>query len=548
MTYKDDLLALGSGPDHLIMMDGAIIDEGVGPSAPRTFALSSGMTAGGGPPLCRDVSISLASANNGSRLHMTDSTEMNTSALPQRTMGGWFRVDSIPLDPTCIYKEGGSKTNFAVVLLNGNTLTVQAIVNEQFFLQIYGDRQIIPGRTYHVTFKFDGNAGSNEFSAYLDGEKLLSSNPSPPRPDQANMGHHSGDINWGDSDNSLRVGETVNMAFACPNPCSWNGWASYRDVLDDATEIRDVMFQRGVVGDVVIAADTVANMQAQLDAIANTARPNAPCAIEIEQATDATDFTLSLDSVSFDPLCTVEVLYTGANTLSLENLNGSTSTKNIAPFGGTLNTFTPTSVTLNGMVAGSSVVVVRDDGTVFDYQANVAGTPIVVSLPLTATGMWKAIASLQGYSKPVIEFDAAIDNSINFTQIQEIDSDRSPKYNNASTANLTFVIENGDLIAQQTAQVEARIFYNAAQDFLTTQDGIEWLAANPSSDVDRFTGAAGSQTLVFGPNFHLRNPASGSVLLNAYVITPELLIDKSILGGSVAYNNITLGLKPTVIV
>jgi len=133
-------------------------------------------------------------------------------------------------------------------------------------------------------------------------------------------------------------------------------FASWRQVLTDA-QIRD-MFERGAKPDVILSG-TLAQIQNQLGALSGTQRADAALAIRVEQASDAADFMLSADSVTFDPQCSIDVQYTGPNILTWVNNNGSNASVGSAPGGGSIIFQTPRAVTLDGLTSGTRVKVYR---------------------------------------------------------------------------------------------------------------------------------------------------------------------------------------------
>jgi len=172
------------------------------------------------------------------------------------------------------------------------------------------------------------------------------------------MPGNGADIDWGDSDTSLRMGATNNYNGVAVPGCRYNFWKTWTTLITD-TQIRETLFERGVLPTVTIVADTVDNMQTALDAIANSERPDAPLAIRIEQATDTADFTLLADNIFFNEGCSIDVQYVGSNTLTWVNNNGSNADIASVPNGGAVVFQTPRAVTLSGLENGTRVKVYR---------------------------------------------------------------------------------------------------------------------------------------------------------------------------------------------
>ncbi|MGD1852744.1 MAG: hypothetical protein ACFB2W_00695 [Leptolyngbyaceae cyanobacterium] len=344
MSVESDLISLS--PDHLIMMDGAAIDIGVGPSAPKALVAQNAVDFGG-PPCCRDVSASFRPLSGNSRLELEDSNEINTSPQAQRVIGGWIRT---PADYNAriiagIYKEGSGGTYFAISIFPTGSVVLLVGENNTFEIQARPGIFLEEDRSYHFLMLFDGDGGSNRFNAYVDGVPAPRYSPANPQPNITQHSSHGGDIVFGDPDTNIQYGgEPINLDG--PTGISFNAWFFRRNLLTDA-QIREFVFERQALPDTVIVADTVTSMQSSLDMLSNTTRRNAALSIEIQQATNASDFTLNVASILFDENCSIEIQFSGsANTLTLTQ-SGATNldlTKASAPFGGSI-TIQPPPVT-----------------------------------------------------------------------------------------------------------------------------------------------------------------------------------------------------------
>jgi hypothetical protein len=120
---------------------------------------------------------------------------------------------------------------------------------------------------------------------------------------------HTADITWGQTDTNLLVGGSQQSFDA--TLCLQSDYAFWGNstVQVTATQIREELFEKGALPDITIAADTTANMQIALDAIASTVRPNWPLAILIKQSTDETNFGLDADNITFNSLASIHVDY-----------------------------------------------------------------------------------------------------------------------------------------------------------------------------------------------------------------------------------------------
>ncbi len=354
MPYRDDILALA--PDHYWTWDNTHDDIGVG-GQPRPTNQAGGNSAPlSGAVFTEDASASLHVTDILSRTECADSIYMNTTSQPFRSFGGWFMPVEISRPPSALFKEGGGTNNFAVLLGFGNVMLAQSVDRDDHDVQVYSDRPLKPNRAYHYicTFKASDSTAANngEFALFIDGIKQSISSGNPF--DTTQMAGHSADIDWGDPDGSLNVGGTgVGFAAAVGYHAHF---ASWRQVLTDA-QIRD-MFERGAKPDVILSG-TLAQIQNQLGALSGTQRADAALAIRVEQASDAADFMLSADSVTFDPQCSIDVQYTGPNILTWVNNNGSNASVGSAPGGGSIIFQTPRAVTLDGLTSGTRVKVYR---------------------------------------------------------------------------------------------------------------------------------------------------------------------------------------------
>ena len=122
------------------------------------------------------------------------------------------------------------------------------------------------------------------------------------------------------------------------------------------------MFERGAVPEIVIAEDTEANMQADIDTYADTVRGNTPLAIRVEKLSGGGDFELVLDNINFDPKCSLNIQYLGGigDTLSLVNSNGGSIDAS------KISTFTGGSVQIKENVTVKVTVKDFDNGSVIE--------------------------------------------------------------------------------------------------------------------------------------------------------------------------------------
>lgn len=352
MAYGDDIDALN--PDHRWSFDNTYNDQ-VG-SANATGSGTSFTTN----PICEDVTYSMLTNALSDRAYLPSTADINNSAQTRKAVCGWFLVTSIQRPPERIYGEGDSTVSFAFIIGWGNNVIYEVDSND-FTLQIYSDTYLVENRAYHLCMIFEGNAYGNELRAYLDGVEQLTAQPVDRQPDYATLAAR-GIGEFGDSASTVGIGGTAILLEACTDG-RYNQWATFdgaNAVLTD-TEVREELFEKGAIPDVIISTDTEANMQTALDVYADTVRGNAPLCIRIEPVSGGGNFSLTLDNITFNPLASIHVQYTGSDVLTLTNINGSdcsiistTGTGSV-----TLKTRVSLTITAKDLVDGSNIVGAR---------------------------------------------------------------------------------------------------------------------------------------------------------------------------------------------
>jgi len=134
---------------------------------------------------------------------------------------------------------------------------------------------------------------------------------------------HGGDIACGNSTDSLKSYSNTSVSSQTSEKyCNLLGM--FNNVSITQEQARDI-FERTVLSDVTIASDTVVNQQTTLDALSGNTYDNSNCAIRIMQATDATNYRLFVDGITFVADSNIEdisVQFVGQGILTLENTNG----------------------------------------------------------------------------------------------------------------------------------------------------------------------------------------------------------------------------------
>jgi hypothetical protein len=341
LTYQESVEALS--PDHLWPLDGAY-NEVV---QALDWSVRSGAPGFTGPPLTRGRSVSWAVTATGQEAGPANSNFMNGQTETTRTMGGWIRLTEVQDSFVMFYEEGGGVNNLAFLMGVGGILIAQFADTSDDNVHAYSDFPLEPNRTYHIAFRFDYN-GTRLFELLVDGVVQESTFGNPLT--SSDLDAHSGDIAWGDSGDSLEVfGTDINFPAAVTS--YFQDWATWTTFITDE-QVRQNLFAQGCIGEEQITSGTEAAMQAQLDAYANTTRPNADCVFRVASCVDG-DFTLDFDNITFDPGTTFQVMYLGAGTLTLTNLNGSNldPSKVYGLNGGTVNIVTPSTLTITGLQA-----------------------------------------------------------------------------------------------------------------------------------------------------------------------------------------------------
>lgn len=427
MAIKSFLQGLGA--THLFTLDneGTLTSDDLGNSSVPTN-ITGGIYSFGANPVCLGVTHSLrvaadtSSARDGAILANQNDLNSN-SALPYRagtrSLFLWFKQDAIH-NPTVIYEQGGGTNNFA--FFGGAQTTFQAADSGQPFLIVAGKSLAIADRPYFLVgiweYHTQHSGSGNRVLMYING--VLQGTHEDTGTDT--FPSHGGDICIGNSGENLRsFAETTYQSQTTAKNINYLGM--YNNVTLTAAQCREI-FERMVIPEVVIAADTVANQQAALNALSGTTYQDVNCAIEIRQATNATDYTLTLNNITFvknDNLNDIAVQYVGPNTLTLINsgsnaevvstpsekdLDGGTT---VITGGGSINVVTPRTLTLNGLQANTEVRV-YDAGTTTEL-AGIENSGTTFTASITANSV-DIVLHAVGYEYQKIE---GADTSANLT-------------------------------------------------------------------------------------------------------------------------------------
>jgi hypothetical protein len=396
----------GFGATHLweLNNNGTSSSDDLG-NSPLPSNISGGTYSFQTSPVCLGVTHSLRvepSTNDGDKgAEFSSTTDININPLGyasgSRSVLLWFRQDAIQ-NPTCIYEQGGNVNNFA--FMGGAQITFQAADSGQPFLIAASKTLAIAGRNYcgvGVWEYHTQHAGNgNRVLLYLNGvlQNISELNGTDIFP------QHNGALLIGNSEDDLQsfAGTTYISQTTGKNE---NYLGFYNNVSLTESECRQI-FERMVIPEVVIAADTVVNQQTALNALSGNTYQDVNCAIEIRQATDATDYTLTLNNISFvqnASLKDIAVQYVGPNTLTIVNsssnavevsaptekdLDGGTT---IITGGGTIVVSNPVVLTVisNISLVGAEVRMYDADSTGVDKGTELVGVETSASATFTTS-------------------------------------------------------------------------------------------------------------------------------------------------------------------
>jgi hypothetical protein len=243
--------------------------------------------------------------------------------------------------------------NFAMLVGIGLSITFSAAASGKPFLIVQSLEYAQANRPYFVVGAWlhasDSGVGGAQVRLYVNGKfqggVTLGNTDAFP--------NHSGNITIGNTTENLASygGGTV-------------GCFAYEKNINllfviDGSELTEAntreIFERTVLPEVTIAADTVANQQASLDALIGNSYIDFNCAIRILQATDATNYRLFVDDITFKEntnLDDISIQFVGTGILTLEETNGTIIHITSAP-----SEIEQTASTLTG---GGSIAIVNN--------------------------------------------------------------------------------------------------------------------------------------------------------------------------------------------
>ena len=348
MPYGADL-ATFLGSSYRFSLDG----DAVGEVGGLTGTNSGGIFTRSG--ICLDVTNCWSSNGTADRIVIpTTGSIDDASGAFGFTM--WVSLDDFQLPFCRLFGLGNTTVNRSIILGPGNSIIFEAD-NGTFGAQRYSDRSLQPGRQYALTWIWD----TNGLRGYLDGvEQTIGSDFS-----QSSVTLSAATpIEVGDPAGTVSMGG-IAVVLVSANICDYNELQFFNPTGLTDQEIFDEIFAKGA-----IAGATVTS-QAQLDALADTLRPNEPVNIRVDVAGS---INLTADNITHDALASCHVHYTGSGICNWTNANGSNASIGSAP-SGTLNFINPATFTIAGLINGCEVRIYEDDGAnQHDFGTELDGT------------------------------------------------------------------------------------------------------------------------------------------------------------------------------
>lgn len=376
MAYRDDIIALGA--NHLYVLDGNVNDS----IGTLNFTNSGGGFAG--PQICEDTSASYQT--NGTADTATAASDPSVQDVTvDYCYALWFSTTAIQQPPCRVFGDGGQTVNNSFLLGFGNSIVCEADTDPTV-IQVGSNTALVANRPYHLALVFrDIGGGNSQLEFFLDGVSQGTQDVA----DVMNTARGGFAIGGATNTTTYSIGGS---AFQLVSPVNghYSMAASFTGAnVPSAAQIREELFEKGVIPSAVINIGTESDMQISLDALAGTVRPNEPVNIQIQPNFGDGDFTLTADNITHDPNASIHIQYLGTGTLTYVNANGSNASIGSTPNGGTLNIVTPATLTAAPLIAGSEVryyesgttneiAGTETSGISFSSSVNVSSVDVVV--------------------------------------------------------------------------------------------------------------------------------------------------------------------------
>lgn len=336
IVYLDEVNSLS--PANLWVFDGDSTESILGLASTDTGVSYSDSA------ICEGATNCMTTDGTGDRVSVASDVSLNGSSQNLRAIGGWFRTTAFQLPPKTIYREGSSGDYLQFVMWAGNKMMFEVSNSAGVNVQAFSDRIASVDRSYHIFGILEGDGDGNLVALFVDGVEQSITEP-PNGEFGATSLNSRGQAEFGDASGATEVGQATVLLNA-PVDGNYNYWASWNSGLPTSTQVREILFEKGALADVVVSS------QADVDAIAGTVRPNVPLCIRVDIDGNA---DLTADNITFDELASIHVQYLGNGTLNWTNINGSNASIGSTPNGGTLNFVNPSVLTASPLVVGSEV-------------------------------------------------------------------------------------------------------------------------------------------------------------------------------------------------
>lgn len=377
MAYRDDISALN--PNHLWVFELNSLDSiGTLNGTDTSIAYTGGAC-------CEDAANSAVTNAVGDRIDFPSSTDVDGD-IDRKVVCGWFRASQIQGAPKSIWREGTTGNQYNIAMWAGNILIID-IVSGSTNIQVISDQIFEPNRDYHITTVFEGSGFGDRLALYIDGVEQSGTQTAQ---SLTQLVSRSVGAEIADPSGATEIGNAT-VLLNSPVNGNYNMWATFSgaDAVLSDTEIREELFEKGALAGLVISSDTQVNMQAALDAIADTVRPNESLNIRIEALQGGGDLTLTADNISHDSKASIHIQYTGTDTLSWVNINGSNASIGSTINGGAINFINPATLTVSPLIADSEVrfyeagtttelAGIESSGVSFSSSVNASTVDIVV--------------------------------------------------------------------------------------------------------------------------------------------------------------------------
>ena len=292
-------------PQHLWKMQNSDSDDGTSSNnRPLGYATDDNYSYVK-QQLCEDTNYSMKIPAKG-KVEIQDTSDMNTTALEIRQIGGWFMCSDYVKCPTSIYKEGGGVNNIAILMGFGNIPEAQVADKDDFYVQRIRYEPLKPNKRYHLFVRFSGTNYDADIDFFINGRKA-EQRIVDLEIQKTTLASHGGDCVWGKSDVSLNMG-SVAVSFGLDQEQYYSCWISESSKYLTDEEIFE-LFEYGAIPEVIATSqDDILNYVIGRDF------EDAGIAIRYDVSGDD---IISLDRVNFDKNTSIHLQYTGTGTLEV---------------------------------------------------------------------------------------------------------------------------------------------------------------------------------------------------------------------------------------